>query len=1345
MANVRITQLPVAPDPISGAELVPVVQNGQTVQTTVSDLVNSPTQTQTFLTVNNEPSLPNSRYISVGTGLGITDGGAQSSFQIYLNGTSESLELVGTGIVAKTAANTVAARSILVGSGLAISNGDGVAGNPSITVSGLLSALVATSGTGLLGVVGGTNITTNTVSGVSDQISVTSGNTSPVVGLANNPIVPGTGSITIPVGTTAQRTGSSGAVRYNSTLNQFEGYTATGWQQFSLTGGVTSFSAGTTGFTPNIATTGAVTLDGILNVSNGGTGASTLTGYVYGNGVGAMTSSTTIPTTALSGSVTNAQLQYSSITINGNAVSLGGSTTVTASTTSTLTIGTGLSGVSFNGSSPVTIAIDSTVATLTGIQTLTNKTISGSSNTLSNIGNSSLTNSSVTINGSSVSLGGSVTVTATASNALTIGTGLSGASYNGSAAVTIAIDSTVATLTGAQTLTNKTISGASNTLTNIDNSSLTNSSVTFNGTSVSLGGSGTITANTTNSLTFNNAGTGAASGTAFNGGTAYTISYNTVGASPLAGSSSITTLGTVTSGTWNATPIENSYLANSSLTIGTTSISLGGTSLTLGGLTSVTLTQNPTSALQAATKQYVDAAVSNVNYHAACQYATTADLGSVTYSNGSSGVGATITNAGTQAALAIDGHIFTATDVTNGVRVLVKNESNGAYNGIYTVTNQGSVSTNWVLTRATDYDQTGTGQNEIAPGDTTFIINGTVNANTQWVQTTDLPITIGTTAISFVQIGGPGAYTAGTGLTLTGTQFSITNTAVTANSYGSASSVPTFTVNAQGQLTAASNTSIAINGNQITSGTVGSSYISGSYTGITGVGTLTAGTWNASTIGVGYGGTGLTTYTAGDLLYASGAATISKLGIGTNGYVLTSSGTAPQWSAQSSLSVGTATNLAGGSTGGIAYQTGAGATSFLSLGTTNYVLTAGASAPQYVAQSTLSVGSATNATNISGGAAGSIPYNTAASTTSFLSLGTSGYVLTAGVSSPQYVAQSTLSVGSATTATTATNVAGGAAGSLVYQTGSGATSTLALGTSGYFLTAGASAPQWTQTLPVANGGTGQTSYTDGQLLIGNTLTTGLTKATLTAGSGITITNGNGSITIASTGGSGTVTSVAQTFTGGLISVSGSPITSSGTLALTVAGTSGGIPYFSSASTWASSAALTANALVIGGGAGVAPSTTTTGTGVLTALGVNTGTAGAFVVNGGALGTPSSGTVTNLTGTASININGTVGATTANTGAFTTISASGVITSTVATGTAPFTVASTTQVANLNAATAGTATNATNVAITSNSANATNYLTFVSATSGNLGELVNSSITCNPSTGAITGGISGGTF
>lgn len=108
-------------------------------------------------------------------------------------------------------------------------------------------------------------------------------------------------------------------------------------------------------------------------------------------------------------------------------------------------------------------------------------------------------------------------------------------------------------------------------------------------------------------------------------------------------------------------------------------------------------------------------------------------------------------------------------------------------------------------------------------------------------------------------------------------------------------------------------------------------------------------------------------------------------------------------------------------------------------------------------------------------------------------------------------------------------------------------------------------------------------------------------------------------------GSGTVTSVS--FTGGLISVA-NPTT---TPALTVAGTSGGIPYFSSTSTWASSSLLTANSLMIGGGAGAAPSTTTTGTGVLTALGINVGSAGAFVTFNGALGTPSSGTLTNATG------------------------------------------------------------------------------------------------------------------
>jgi hypothetical protein len=95
-------------------------------------------------------------------------------------------------------------------------------------------------------------------------------------------------------------------------------------------------------------------------------------------------------------------------------------------------------------------------------------------------------------------------------------------------------------------------------------------------------------------------------------------------------------------------------------------------------------------------------------------------------------------------------------------------------------------------------------------------------------------------------------------------------------------------------------------------------------------------------------------------------------------------------------------------------------------------------------------------------------------------------------------------------------------------------------------------------------------------------------------------------------GSGTVTSVS--WTGGIVSVA----TGTTTPAFTIAGTSGGIPYFSSGTTWASSGALAANALVIGGGAGAAPSTTTTGTGVLTALGVAANGSGGFVTNIGSV-------------------------------------------------------------------------------------------------------------------------------
>lgn len=129
---------------------------------------------------------------------------------------------------------------------------------------------------------------------------------------------------------------------------------------------------------------------------------------------------------------------------------------------------------------------------------------------------------------------------------------------------------------------------------------------------------------------------------------------------------------------------------------------------------------------------------------------------------------------------------------------------------------------------------------------------------------------------------------------------------------------------------------------------------------------------------------------------------------------------------------------------------------------------------------------------------------------------------------------------------------------------------------------------WTGTLAVSRGGWGLGTLTAHALYVGNGTSAPAAVGLGTTGQVLT-SNGPGvDPTFQSTSGTGSVTSVAETFTGGLISVAGSPITTSGTLALTVAGTSGGIPYFSGASTWASSGALTANLPVIGGGAGIAP-------------------------------------------------------------------------------------------------------------------------------------------------------------
>ena len=209
----------------------------------------------------------------------------------------------------------------------------------------------------------------------------------------------------------------------------------------------------------------------------------------------------------------------------------------------------------------------------------------------------------------------------------------------------------------------------------------------------------------------------------------------------------------------------------------------------------------PTASTDAATKQYVDDLAQGLAIQAPAIVASTGTLatmsgGTVTYDNGTAGVGATLTISGSTLT-AIDGITLSTDD-----RIVIKDEATSAHNGIYTYTST------TVLTRATDFDT----PTEMAGGDFVFIQQGTIYNDTGWVMT-DPVTTVGTSDVTFVQFSGAGSFTAGAGLTLTGTEFSVNIDGVTTDIQGGNVVVKTSAQFTTPDIGAATGTSLSATGN----------------------------------------------------------------------------------------------------------------------------------------------------------------------------------------------------------------------------------------------------------------------------------------------------------------------------------------------------------------------------------------------------------------------------------------------------------------------------------------------------------------------------------------------------
>jgi len=501
----------------------------------------------------------------------------------------------------------------------------------------------------------------------------------------------------------------------------------------------------------------------------------------------------------------------------------------------------------------------------------------------------------------------------TVGGAVTAGTGITVTNSDGSNTSTVAIDSTVATLTGSQALTNKTVNGLTITsstgtlsITNLKTLTVSNT-LTLTGTdsaSVAFGAGGTVTYTSNKLSVFAATSSAELAGVISDetGSGALVFANTPTLVTPVLGAATATSI-TATSGNLSLSAASG----NNNVSIAPT-----GTGSIDANSKRITSLADPTDAQDAATKAYVDAVKTGLDIKGSVRAATTANI--------------TLSNTQT-----VDGVALSVGD-----RVLVKNQSTGSQNGIYVV-----ASGSWA--RSTDADNTPTG--EVTSGMFTFVEEGTANADSGWVLTTNDPITLGTTALAFAQFSGAGQVVAGAGLTKTGNTIDVVGTA----------------------------DRITINSDSVD---IASTYV-GQNT-ITTLGTITTGTWNGSVIGATYGGTGVnngsSTITLGGSFTHTGAHTLGVTTTANTSVTLPTTGTLATLAGTESLSNKTITSssFSGTTLAASGAVTLTSATDASALGTAAVVLSGGLSVAKamFIGTNITGAGAATSTLdgfNIDGG------------------------------------------------------------------------------------------------------------------------------------------------------------------------------------------------------------------------------------------------------------------------------------------------------------------------------------------------------------------------------------------